>query len=160
MARMRRGRRTLREQLESHHRTQCFYAAALDKPPPAKPAALLKPLRKRSSPGADGKPLEEHVLKAVMDALRLDKRVSRVERNQSGVFKDGNRYIRVGLNGKLDLTVYLLDGRYVEIEVKRAPNVRLLRDAQRQRIHAIRSAGGIAGWCWNVESAIALLPNE
>jgi hypothetical protein len=146
--------------MEAHHLTLSFYAAALDKPPPPKPAALLKPLRKRSSPGADGRPLEKHVLKLVVDALRLDKRVARVERNQSGVFQDGNRFIRVGSKGKLDLTVYLLDGRYVEIEVKRSADVRLLRDAQRQRIHAIRSAGGLAGWCWNVESAIALLPNE
>jgi len=154
----RRGRLTLRERLAQSHATQSFYASARDLPPPAKPAALLKPLRKRSSPGADGKPLEKHVLKAVMDALRLDKRVARVERNQSGVFQDGNRFIRVGSRGKLDLTCYLLDGRYIEIEVKRAPNASLLRDAQRKRIQAIKSAGGLAGWCWSVESAIALLP--
>src|SRR5678816_3262445 len=129
----RRGRLTLRERLAQSHATQSFYAAARDLPPPAKPAALLKPLRKRSSPGADGKPLEKHVLKAVMDALRLDKRVARVERNTSGVFQDGERFIRVGSKGKLDLTVYLAGehaGKYIEIEVKRAPNVGLLSKAQ------------------------------
>jgi hypothetical protein len=119
----------------------------------------VKPLRERSSPGADGRPFERNVLKAVFKALRADPRVSRVDRNQSGVFQDGERYVRVGSKGKLDLTVYLKDGRYIEIEVKRDMKA-LPSDAQWQRIKAIRGAGGLAGWCWNVPSAIALLPNE
>jgi hypothetical protein len=119
----------------------------------------LKPLRKRSSPGAEGRPLERHVLKAVLGALRADPRVARVERNQSGVFQDGERFVRVGSKGKLDLTIYLKDGRYIEAEVKREFNVKLLSEAQKERIQSIRRAGGMAGWCWSVDSAIALLPN-
>jgi hypothetical protein len=119
----------------------------------------VKPLRRRSTPGADGRPLERHVLKAVLGALRADPRVARVERNQSGVFQDGERFVRVGSKGKLDLTIYLKDGRYIEAEVKREPNVTLLSEAQKKRIQDIRRAGGMAGWCWSVESAIALLPN-
>lgn len=117
----------------------------------------IKPVRKRS---ASGKPLERDVLKAVIQALRMDKRVASVERNQSGVFQDGNRFVRVGTKGKLDLTIYLRDGRYIEAEVKRAPDVKLLSEAQQLRISQIRGAGGLAGWCWSVESALALLPNE
>lgn len=162
--RRRRGRVTLRERLESSWRTRSFYAAAFDKPAPEKPQALQDIearagiRRQRSTPGADGKPLEKNVLKAVMSALRIDPRVASVERNQSGVFQEGDRFIRVGSKGKLDLTVYLKTGKFAEIEVKRQKKESLLSDAQRNRINAIRSSGGIAGWCWDIPSALAILP--
>ena len=101
-------------------------------------------------------PLEREVLKAVTKALRADPRVARVERNQSGTFREGERWIKVGTRGKLDLTVYLKSGRYMEIEVKRPggkPDPR-----QALRIEAIKREGGLAGWCWSAESALALLP--
>lgn len=117
----------------------------------------VKPLRQRSSPGADGRPLERDVLKTVIDALRWDKRVASVARNQSGVFQDGERYIRVGTKGKLDLTVYLRSGRFAEIEVKRDARTKP-DERQLQRIEHIRRDGGIAGWCWDAPSALAILP--
>jgi hypothetical protein len=117
----------------------------------------LKPLRQRSSPGFDGRPLERDVLKAIIQALKLDRRVASVERNQSGVFQDGKRYIRVGTKGKLDLTVYLKDGRYAELEVKRDQRT-TPEEHQLQRIEHIKRSGGIAGWCWSLESALAILP--
>jgi hypothetical protein len=63
----------------------------------------MRPKRSSAKPtgGVDGssKPLERTVLKAITQALRLDRRVSRVERNQSGLFQEGNRFIRVGTAG-------------------------------------------------------------
>ena len=117
----------------------------------------VKPMRQRSTPGADGRPLERDVLKAIIQALRLDPRVARVERNQSGVFQDDERYIRVGTPGKLDLTVYLKSGRFAELEVKRDERTKP-DERQLQRIEHIIRSGGIAGWCWSIESALALLP--
>jgi hypothetical protein len=146
------------------HRATSYYAASHGKPAPAKPSLLVEleeraaKRKPRARPGSDGKPLERHVLKAVVAALRLHPRVAKVERNQSGLFQDGDRLIRVGSKGKLDLTVYLKDGRYIEIEVKRGPDVKLLSPAQIARIKEIRSNGGLAGWCWSVESAIELIP--
>lgn len=154
----RRRRLSLREQFQQSHAGQSFYAKMAGKPPPPLPELLTMPKRQVSAPGSDGRPLERDVLKAVIAALRADPRVASVERNQSGVFQDGNRYIRVGSKGKLDLTIYLKSGKYIEAEVKREPNVKLLSEAQSQRIKDIRAAGGMAGWCWNVDSAIALLP--
>lgn len=153
----RRGRLSLREMLEASHRARSYYAASSDKPAPPLPERLVKMGTKRTYKPS-GKPLERDILKEVMRDLRADPRVARVDRNQSGVFQEGNRHIRVGSRGKLDLTVYLRDGRFVEIEVKRAPQVGLLSEAQRERIRSIKAEGGIAGWCWNSASAIALLP--
>ena len=117
----------------------------------------VKPLRSRSTPGADGRSLEKNVLKAVIKALRADPRVASVERNQSGVFQDGERWVRVGSKGKLDLTVYLKSGRFAELEVKRDERTKP-DERQLQRIEHIIRSGGIAGWCWSIESALALLP--
>lgn len=117
----------------------------------------VKPLRERSSPGADGRPLERNVLQDVVKALRADPRVSRVERNQSGVFHAGERTITVGTRGKLDLTVYLRSGRFAEVEVKRDQRTKP-DERQLQRIEHLRRDGGIAGWCWDAPSALAILP--
>jgi hypothetical protein len=149
--------------MERTHTNLCALARLHGKAEPAKPDRLLEleeraARRKLRTIRGHSEPLERDVLKAVVDALRLDPRVARVERNQSGVFQDGSRYIRVGTRGKLDITVYLKDGRYIECEVKRSPNIRLLRPSQAQRIKEIRASGGLAGWCWNVESALALIP--
>lgn len=102
------------------------------------------------------RPPEKHVLAAVLKALRHDPRVASVERTQSGLFQEGNRWIRVGTPGKLDITGLLVGGRYFEIEVKRPgekPNPK-----QADRIAAIRANGGISGYAWSAESALALLP--
>lgn len=122
------------------------------------PAEKLPALPKKRGPaGRSDRPLERNVLKAVIHALRADPRVSRVERNQSGVFQEGGRIIRVGSKGKLDLTVYLVSGKYAEIEVKRDSRT-APRPEQWARIESIRRAGGIAGYCWDIPSALALLP--
>lgn len=150
MARVRRGRVSLREHKKQVNAALAFYGVPLRNE--------IKPKRVQRPQGSNGRPLERNVLKAVIKALREDDRVARVERNMAGMFEDGGHKISVGPRGKLDLTVYLKDGRYLEIEVKREPDVKLLSDAQKHRIKSIRAAGGLAGWCWNVPSAIALLP--
>lgn len=154
MRRMR-GRLSSRDRLIRNKAWLDFMADGAGKP---RIAIDIPPPPKRRAPArASGKPLERHVLKAVTQALRYDKRVLRVERNQSGVFQEGERYVRVGSRGKLDLTVYLKSGRYAEIEVKRDERTKPAPH-QQQRIDEIKSGGGLAGWCWSAESALAILP--
>jgi len=101
-------------------------------------------------------PLERNVLPKVVRALRKDPRVVRVQRNTVGRFTVHGRIISVGTKGLLDLTVYLRDGRYAEIEVKRPGEKPKLHQAQ--RIADIQERGGIAGWCDSPEGALAILP--
>jgi hypothetical protein len=101
-------------------------------------------------------PLEKHVLKAALKALRADPRVAFVNRQQSGLFADGDRHIRVGTPGLLDLNGMLLGGQYFELEAKRPgqkPDER-----QALRISAIKAGGGISGFFTSAEEALALLP--
>jgi hypothetical protein len=157
----RRGRLTLRETLTKNKAALDFYAAAAGKAPlPSPMLDALPPKRHRVKRPVDGKPAapyERDVLVQIIKALRADHRVARVERNQSGVFQDGNRYIRVGVRGKLDLTVYLKAGTYAEIEVKRDAKTKP-DPHQLERIATIKAEGGIAGWAWSAESALAILP--
>ena len=118
---------------------------------------VLAPKRTYRKPAdAPNRPLEKTVLAQVIKALRADPRVAHVERSQSGLLRDGDRFIRVGFRGKLDITGMLKSGRYFEVECKRPgamPDVR-----QGLRIAKIRENGGISGYCWSVDSALALLP--
>ncbi len=63
----------------------------------------------------------------------------------------------MGTPGKLDLTVYLKSGAYMEIEVKRPSGKPSPKQAA--RIARLREGGGLAGYCWSVESALAILPD-
>jgi hypothetical protein len=123
------------------------------KEPPLPPKAHLI---RRTSDEKPALPLEKHVLAAALRALHKDPRVALVERTQSGVFQDGNRYIRVGTPGKLDVTGMLVGGRYFEMEAKRPgqkPDER-----QALRISTIRANGGISGYFTSADEALALLP--
>ncbi len=157
MIKPRRGRLSYREQIEKNNAADRFYAAMAGKEPRAQ--TVLAPKRARIRRPVDGKPavpLEKEVLADVLQALRNDPRVAMIERSQSGLFQDGDRYIRVGTRGKLDITLMLVGGRYGEIECKReglSPDER-----QQARIEAIKRNGGIAGYAWSAESALALLP--
>ena len=157
--RTRRGRPTARETLLTNKAWLDFRAAAADKtyefqtpiPPPPKARAIRRPVD-----GRPVTPLEKEVLASVLQALRNDPRVWIVDRRQSGLFMEGERYIRVGQAGHLDISGMLKGGRYYELEVKRPgakPDPRQL-----ERIEQVKRGGGISGYCWSIESALALLP--
>lgn len=157
MGKLFRGRRSRRDTILANNAADRFYAAAADVAPQFQ--LPVPPKRERIRRPVDGKPavpLEKTVLADVLQALRRDPRVWIVDRQQSGLFQDGERYIRVGTRGVLDIRGMLLGGRYFEIECKREgqePDER-----QQQRIEHVRAGGGISGYCWSVESALALLP--
>ncbi len=163
MARKLGFRKGLRQQRLESLAGQSFYAASMDAGPRRDAAmarleadrAAIKPVRERAPRKPSGKPLERDVLKAIIKALRKHPNVVRVERNQSGVFREGKRWINVGSKGKADLTVYLRDGRYAEIEVKRPGGK--VSEAQFKRMYAIRAAGGLAGIAESVEDAFNII---
>ena len=163
MARKLAFRKSLRQSRLDSLAGQSYYAAMI--PDDAKRAeqeqrlaeerAAIKPVRVQAARRPSGKVLERDVLKGIVKALSLHRLVARVERNQSGVFREGERFVRVGSKGKADLTVYLKDGRYAEIEVK-SPTGRIT-DAQWKRVYAIRAAGGLAGIARCVEDAFGII---
>lgn len=104
------------------------------------------------------RPLEKNVLAEILQALRHDPRVGFVWRQTSGVFREGDRYIRTGPKGLPDVCGVLLGtGRAFFIEAKRDDNAK--PDAlQAERLQHFRRIGAIAGVAWSAESALALLP--
>lgn len=143
------GRPTKREEQQTRNGTWAFYG--MDEF-----VKELPPVRTRKKSDPKDPRLEKNVLAEVLKALRHDPRVASVERTQSGVFREGDRYIRVGTPGKLDITGMLVGGRTFEIECKRPGKEPDHRQAN--RIEAIRKNGGVSGYCWSAESALALLP--
>lgn len=150
--RWRKGRLSRRERIERNNAADAFYAGAAGVEP-----RHQVPLPQRRAPRKpSGKPLERDILKAVIAALRRDPRVAQVERQQSGLFVDGDRYIRVGTPGALDIKGMLKGGRAFEFEIKRPgrkPDPR-----QAERIETLRANGAVAGVATSVEEALALLP--
>lgn len=155
----RRGRPTKREEILQLNAAHRFMASLSPKPGAAEIAEqFCRPVPKERAPRApSGRRLEKSALKEVFAALRGDPRVARVERNTSGVFRDGDRYVSVGVRGKLDLSVYLKSGRWGEIEVKRDERAKP-KPHQEARISRVRAEGGFAGVAWDAESALKLLP--
>lgn len=143
----------MREKLEEANRGDRFYAALS-----GKPAAFQNPIpaKRAYRRGVSGKPLERDVLAEVLKALRADPRVAFAERQQSGVFMEGNRYIRVGTPGALDIKGFLNGGRYFEIEVKR-PGEKPT-EYQAERIAALKANGAIGGFATSAAEALALIP--
>jgi hypothetical protein len=154
---MKRGRKTMREILARNNAADRFLAAMAGKPPQAQ--AAIPPPPKPRARSASGKPLERHVLRAVLDALRHHPRVAFAWRMQSGLFQEGDRYIRVGTPGLPDVVAMLKNsGQLVAVEVKREGGY--ISGAQEIMLQNIRFHGGRAGVARSVEDAIAIIEGK
>lgn len=153
-----RFRKTLRDQITSAARGDRHYAALAGVEPRGQGAVeALKPKRIRK-PSDPNRIMERHVLAAALKYLRHHPRVAHVERTQSGVFGDGERVVRVGFVGKLDISGVLRGGRAFELEAKR-PGEKPT-EAQAERIAFLNSVGAFSGWFDSIESLEALMRTE
>lgn len=157
-----RGRRSRRDQIVATNAALSYLANSSLRPDAKERlASVLQPVppkRSKIRRPVDGKPvvpLEREVLAEALKLLRLHPRVAFADRQQSGLFQDGERYIRVGAPGKLDVIGMLKGGRYFELEAKRQgekPDGR-----QALRIEFVRDHGGISGYFTSAEEALALI---
>lgn len=85
---------------------------------------------------------EGAVLAAVLKVLRQHPAIAWVERQNSGAYKDGKRFIRYGWPGCADILGQLQDGRFLAVEVK-APAGRL-RPEQAAFLELVLQHGGVA----------------
>ena len=154
-----RGRKTLREVMTDHQRTEDTLAALWGKPRrelpiPAEP-------KKRAPAKPSGEPSEAEILRAIIQLLHRHPRVAQCWRQNSGTFQERNRdgstrYIRANTQkGMSDIMGILKDGRTLAIEVKSRTG--RMRPGQEEFLQTIRSAGGVAGVCRSVEDAVRLL---
>jgi len=154
-----RGRRTLREVMTDHQRTEDTLAALWGKPRrelpiPAEP-------KKRAPAKPSGEPTEAEILRAIIQLLQRHPRVAQCWRINSGTFQERNRdgstrYIRANTaRGMSDIMGILKDGRTLAIEVKSRTG--RMRPGQEEFLQTIRQAGGVAGVCRSVEDAQRLL---
>ena len=154
-----RGRKTLREVMTDHQRTEDTLAALRGKPRrelpiPAEP-------KKRAPAKPSGEPSEAEILRAILALLRTHPKVASHWRINSGTFQERNRdgstrYIRANTaKGMSDIMGILKDGRTLAIEVK--SRIGRMRPGQEEFLQTIRSAGGVAGVCRSVEDAQRLL---
>lgn len=141
-----RGRPTKRQAVITSNAAFNFYGMAGHIQPVPEERAKRKP---------SGLPLERDILADILSALRRDPRIWIVERTQSGLFQDGDRMIRVGTKGKLDITGMLRGGKYYEIEVKRPGNKP--DGYQSARIDNINRGGGAATWASSVATVMQWL---
>lgn len=115
----------------------------MSRPKPETQAALfgddLPP--EQSGPRKSDRP-EAAALIEVLRALRAHPAVSWVERQNSGVTKEGGRFIRYGWRGCSDVLGQLMDGRFLAVEVKSSTG--RLRPEQVAFLGRVRDAGGVA----------------
>lgn len=152
-------RKSLKDQVKANAAWAAFASPDGKAPPLPESLAYLGEPKRTYTKRIDAGPTEAQVLKSVLAYLRSHSLVASVERSQSGVFQEGNRIIRVGFVGKLDISGFLRNGaRYFEIEVKR-PGAKPT-DAQQKRIDAVLSSGGISGYVTSIEEVAALIKQQ
>lgn len=120
-------------------------------PPPPKRDKVFRPYDHKPAV-----PLEREILSDVLKVLRLDPRVGYVWRQTSGTFMEGDRFIKAGPVGMPDVLGVLRGGKFFAIEVKRPGGEP--KPHQQKRIDHFKAIGAISGYCWSVETALALLP--
>ena len=158
-----RGRKTLREVMLAHQKSEALYAALSGKPVrqidiPAEPKKRAK---REPQPAEQREPSEAEILRAIVQLLKRHPRVAISWRQNSGTFQERNRdgttrYIRANTQrGMSDIMGALKDGRTLAIEVKSRTG--RMRPGQEEFLASIRAAGGVAGVCRSVDDAVRLL---
>jgi len=107
---------------------------------------------------------EANIQKEIM--LALSQAGCTVWRNNTGAYKDGNRYISYGLAvGSSDLICITETGTFMAVEVKKqgwkipkTPSDHIKN--QINFINVVKSKGGIAGFATSAEEAIRLLHEQ
>jgi hypothetical protein len=158
-----RGRKTLREVMQDHQRSEDTLAAIWGKPRRELPipAAPKTRAKRNPSPAEQREPSEADILKAVMSLLKRHPKVAQCWRQNSGTFQERNRdgsvrYIRANTQrGMSDIMGIMSDGRTLAVEVKSRTG--RMRPGQEEFLQTIRSAGGVAGVCRSVDDAVRLL---
>jgi hypothetical protein len=154
-----RGRKTLRETMLAHQKSEALYAALAGKP--VRQIDIPPEPKKRAPAKPSGDPSEAEILRAIIQLLHRHPRVAQCWRQNSGTFAERNRdgstrYIRANTaKGMSDIMGILKDGRTLAIEVKSRTG--RMRPGQEEFLQTIRSAGGVAGVCRSVEDAQRLL---
>jgi hypothetical protein len=154
-----RGRKTLREVMQDHQRSEDTLAAIWGKP--RRELAIPPEPRKRAPAKPSGEPSEAQILRAILALLRSHPAVASHWRQNSGTFAERNRdgstrYIRANTaRGMSDIMGVLKDGRTLAIEVKSRTG--RMRPGQGEFLATIRQAGGVAGVCRSVDDAVRLL---
>lgn len=153
------GRITLREQMLRNQKAMDMHADLAQVPRVVLdigPAPV-----KRAAAGSDGKPLEKHIQKAILDMLRWRKDVvffGRFNRGQAQNTDAHGHTHYTAFNtvpGFPDIHGMLTAGRAFYIEVKRPGNKATIEQAE--FIAKVQAGGGIAGVCYSVEQAQDLL---
>jgi hypothetical protein len=158
-----RGRKTLREVMTDHQRTEDTLAALWGKPRRELPIPPepKKRVKREPQPAEQREPSEAEILRAIVQLLKRHPRVAQCWRINSGTFAERNRdgstrYIRANTaKGMSDIMGVLRDGRTLAIEVKSRTG--RMRPGQEEFLASIRSAGGVAGVCRSVDDAVKLL---
>lgn len=147
----------MRDKLAQNNRADAFYAAMADVPPQFQSVIKAKRVQapRQENPEI---PYEAEILAQILSAIRARPDVAICDRRQSGVFQDGNRMIRVGSRGVLDISGMMQGGRYFEIEAKRPG--KKPTDEQADRIDVVRAGGGIAGVAYSAADAMSILDDS
>ena len=154
-----RGRKTLRETMLAHQKSEALYAALAGKP--VRQIDIPPEPKKRAPAKPSGEPSEAAILRAIIQLLHRHPRVAQAWRQNSGTFQERNRdgsvrYIRANTQrGMSDIMGAMMDGRTLAIEVKSRTG--RMRPGQEEFLQQIRQAGGVAGVCRSVEDAMKLL---
>lgn len=147
------ARKSIRDTLADNNKRDRFYAQMAGLPPRAQ--AVIPEKRtytKRESKGAS----EAQVIDAIRAAFAVHPAVAFCWRMQSGLFRDGDRHIRVGFPGLPDLIGALKTGQFFAVEVKREFGGQV-SDRQVEVLQSINTAGGRAGVARSVEEALAII---
>jgi hypothetical protein len=159
-----RGRKTLREVMLAHQKSEALYAALAGKP--VREIDIPPEPKRRAPAKPSGSGTESDVMAAVFELLRVHPRVAWFMRLNSGAVQDGDRFTvfyRLYLRGRpgrtkgaSDYLGQLTDGRLFLMECKR-PGVRRGTDEQHDLLDACVAVGGVGGIVQSVEDAQRLL---
>lgn len=148
--------RTYRETMEQNDRAQQGWANAMGVPVAEKYLNRLPAIKPHKPRAPSSEPSESQILKSIMQLLKRHPKVAMCWRQNSGTFREGDRFIRANTaRGMSDIMGTLKNGRTLAIEVKSRTGT--IQPHQVEFLAGITKAGGLAFVARDVETVVRVL---
>lgn len=157
-SKLRVGRKSFADKLRENAGAHRLWAAGSPKgaAPLFQDTPEKREVRAKREPSTSNGLLEADVLEDSLAALRAHPNVAFAWRLQSGVFKDGERFVRVGFKGMPDIVGMTMKARFFAVEIKREVGGTVTPE-QRETLNRIGICGGLAGVAHSAAEAIAII---
>lgn len=100
---------------------------------------------------------ESEIQKELISICKIHYKVAWISRANSGVIRQGKRFIHLHPKGTPDIIGFTIHGQFIGIELKKPSTIKKTSDEQKEMQELMRHNNCVYGVAWDKESLLQIL---